>query len=267
MTVRWVALICLLAAVSSPALGQSLLLSQDDINYFGIEGLKPDFSEGANVSFLTFAAYASFRYKVNPALAVVAEIPFSHYDPDTYGDAESMLGDIYLGFEGRAGREGVAMEFGVRLPTATEDKFSALVVGVYSDVNRWEAFLPKVVSFIPAINYRDLNQNDVGFRIRVAPSVDIPTEGGGDAELYGLYAAQFIYMGREAEVTAGFSGRVLVTESDLDFGQRSLHQFDAAVSLTSSNVHPGFHVRLPLDKDLTDFLDVVFGFQVAAIVE
>lgn len=267
MNVRWIAVIVLLVAAARPVAAQSLLLTQDDFNYVGFEILKPEFDGDSNTSFLTLAAFATLRYKVQPNLAVVAEIPYARYDPKQYGSSESTVGDLYLGLEERAARDGASFEFGVRIPMASEDKGAAETVGIFSDVNRWEAFLPKVFSVVIGANYRYLDADGLGVRLRLAPSLDVPTEGGGDSEVYGLYTVQFIYLGPQAEVTVGLSGRVWITEGALDFGQRSVHQLDAAVSLAGQKVRPGLQLRVPVDEDFQDVVDAVVGLQVAVVLD
>jgi len=266
MNVRWIATLLLLAAAFRPAAAQSLVLTQDDFSYVGLEVLKPEFDSGSNVGFFTVATYAVLHYKVQPDLAVVAEIPYAHYDPDHFGDSEGSVGDIYLGLERRAARDGAAFELGLRIPMASEDNESAIAVGYFSDVNRSEGFLPKVATVVAAGNYRYLDVNGLGVRLRLSPSLDIPTERG-DSELYGLYALQFIYLGPQAEATFGFSGRILVTESDLDLGQRTVHQLDAAVSLAGHKVRPGLQLHVPVDDFYQDIVDAVIGAQVTVALD
>jgi len=268
MIVRWIAALLLLAAASRPASAQSLLLTQENIDYAAVEFLKYDFHGDANSGFFTMTAFATLRYKVQPALALVVEVPYARYDPKSYGDPESTVGDLYLGLEQRSGRDGPSFEFGVRLPTTSEDKVDAAVLGILSDVNRWEAFLPKTFAVVPGVNYRYLGPNDVGIRVRAAASMDVPTgDNNGDTEIYGLYAIQFVYMGAGAEGSVGLSGRIWVTEGDLDIGQRTVHQLDAAVNLAGMKVRPGAHLRIPLDEDFGDLIDATFGVQLMVVLE
>lgn len=260
------AVVCL-PAFRPPAAGaQSLFLTQDDLSYVGFEVLRTQFDGSSDMSILTLTGYATVHYKIDPTVALVVELPYARYDPEGYGH-QSTQGDFYIGLEQRAARSGPSFEFGVRLPTTSESKGAAATVGIFSDLNRWEAFLPKVFSIVPAVNYRYVDAQGLGIRLRGAPSVDIPTEEGGDAEVYGLYAIQFIYLGSGGEATLGVSGRILLTEDDLDFGQRSLHELDASVTLAGTKVRPGLQLRIPIDDDYQDFVDAVFGLQLTILID
>ncbi|RKX24707.1 MAG: hypothetical protein DRP45_07615 [Candidatus Zixiibacteriota bacterium] len=48
----------------------------------------------------------------------------------------------------------------------------------------------------------------------------------------------------------GFTGRLHATADGGDFKENSIHQFGFAASFGSGNVHPGFHLRVPLDDNL-----------------
>ena len=61
---------------------------------------------------------------------------------------------------------------------------------------------------------------------------------------------------------AGFTGRLLASESDLDFGERSVHHLGATLAAKFRGVEPGLHFRLPIDEDLSDITNYVFGLNV-----
>ena len=102
----------------------------------------------------------------------------------------------------------------------------------------------------------------VVWRLRGGPLVWLG-RGGNDTELLLHYSGQVGYESGQISVLGGLTGRAVVTEGDANLGERTLHQLGAAMAFGSGTVRPGFHVRLPVDRDLTDILDFVFGFNVA----
>ena len=89
----------------------------------------------------------------------------------------------------------------------------------------------------------------------------IPEEG--DAELMGLYSAHFVYLGTEGELAAGFSGRIFITEDNLDFSERTMQQLEVSGTLRTQQFRPGLHFSAPLDDGLfRDVIDISVGFHV-----
>ena len=61
------------------------------------------------------------------------------------------------------------------------------------------------------------------------------------------------------ELAAGLSGVMILTEDDLDLGDRTIHQLHAGASLDLGALRPGIQVRRPLDEDLEDVIDYTVG--------
>lgn len=51
---------------------------------------------------------------------------------------------------------------------------------------------------------------------------------------------------------------MIVTESDLDLGERTVHHLGATAAINSGAVSPGVHFRIPID-DQFDNIDYVMG--------
>jgi hypothetical protein len=116
----------------------------------------------------------------------------------------------------------------------------AVFVGQTADlVDRWEAFQPDILSIHGAVNYRSRTTPGLGLRLRLAPVLWIDT---GDAL-------------SKVSAGAGFSGRLLATEGDLDFGERTFHQLGMFANLLLGRFQPGAQLRIPLDEDLSDLIN------------
>lgn len=256
-----------LAAVRPPAAGaQSLLLEQENVSYVGFELLKPHFPHSYNNGLTTLSIYASVRYKVSEQTAVVAEIPYAHWDPKSSSyDSEAQAGNIYLGLEHLNVTSGSGTELGIRLPTAGHsDTGRATRVSAYSDLNRWEGAYDELWAIQAAFNFRFVNQKGMRFRLRVGPYLFIPTNGA-DTELMGLYAVHAYRLGEKGQVTVGFSGRMLMTEAGPDLAGRTFHQFDMGGSLYLQRLRPGVNVRVPLDSN--GGVHIVYGFQLGVLID
>lgn len=77
------------------------------------------------------------------------------------------------------------------------------------------------------------------------------------------YAGRFGYQGQKVTILAGITGRLLVTEEGLDLGERSFHQLGISASMNMGRVRPGAHPRFPIDDDLNEVIDFVFGLNLA----
>ncbi len=61
---------------------------------------------------------------------------------------------------------------------------------------------------------------------------------------------------------AGIQGTIIVSEDNLDFGERSLFHLGLAGRVDLNPVTVGLHFGIPLDEDLSDFYNNVFGLNV-----
>ena len=95
----------------------------------------------------------------------------------------------------------------------------------------------------------------------------IPTEDGDESELCIDYNAAFWFPFEKINLGCGFAGRFLATESNLNFGERTMHQLGFAGNYDFGNFKPGIHFRTPLDKDLTDVLNYAYGFSLTFMIE
>ena len=149
-------------------------------------------------------------------------------------------------------------EFGVRLPFASEANLGSAVGAITELVDRVEAFAPDVLALAAA--YNDLHNTGGGFavRARLGAVLDVPTEGGG-VELFALYSAQAWYEDETAAVGGGLSGRLLLTQGNLDLGERTLHQLALFANVTLGRWIPGLQMRFPIEDDFSRFVDLVVG--------
>ncbi|UCC49860.1 MAG: hypothetical protein JSV41_06815 [Gemmatimonadota bacterium] len=133
-------------------------------------------------------------------------------------------------------------------------------------VDRWEAFWHEILSLHSAFNYRYSGPTGLVLGFRLAPVLWMDTGDAlrDDVELFALYGAHAGYEVANFAVRGGFSGRAHITEEDYDnLGERTWHQFVLAASYGLGRWWPGVQIRVPLDEDLSDAIDLVFGLSLA----
>ena len=252
---------------------QPIWLEQTSGNSIAIEVLKPNFKGDDDFTFISSALFLSGRFSLGENLIFVGEVPLAHANRDDFKivdpstgetlfeldfEPETIIGNPYVGLEFRKPGSSVFIEIGGRIPVTPDDKFSASSIGGSADFDRLEAFASDLLAITGKINYHNKNASNLVIRLRGGPTVWIPTDEG-DTELLLDYSAQVGYEGQQVSVIGGLTGRLIVTEDDRDFGERTFHHLGASATLNLGAARPGVHFRMPLDEPLNDRIDFIFG--------
>ena len=75
------------------------------------------------------------------------------------------------------------------------------------------------------------------------------------------------YRDQGGEITFGLTGRALITENDLSFDQRTLHQLVLAGHLNVGQVQLGAVYRSFLDPSVNEDVNYVFGLNVGVVLK
>ena len=251
-----------LSAWQSPASAQSFWNPQDAEDSFMLEYLSPSI-EDESLPATSAAYFATLRLGLSTHFTAVGE---ASYALSQAGDHfNSTIGNPYLGLEARPSHGPVSGELGVHFASIDEGQASAREIGLASDVKRWEAFLPRAVFIQGAFNLREVTASKVEYRLRISPVLLLPHQDRSyiprypdGAELFATYAWMVGYHSRKVRIGTGLSGRILLTDSSGNLGERSLNQFELHADFGSSVVRPGFDLHLPLDS-WSDSVPVVVG--------
>ena len=264
------ALAVFLLAYPATLSAQSVWMGQRPPKSFSIEWLKPSF-DGSDVGFLTSALFLSGRVPLADNVRLTAELPVAHVSSDSEFDdaSDTAIGNPYLGIELGESTGSLWGEIGVRAPLASSDN-EAVFVGILADFDRFEAFVPDVLSIVGQATLASRSTSGFSVRLRGGSSVLINTdkeafEDGG--ELYLAYSGQGWYAAGPVQIGAGVTGRMLVTEDDLSLGERSIHQGGLSLIATLGKVQPGIYVKVPLDEDLKDSLNFVAGLNLTVLLD
>jgi len=262
-----------LVPASLPA--QSIWLDRRHDKAIDLEVLIPDFKndDGGTItrSNSGLVIFSSLRLPLSEKVHFVGELPFAHGRSEIKSSrfnldestSESAIGNPYLGLEMRGQNPAFFGEIGVRLPLASEDDDLSMSTGLFTDVDRLEAFFPKILSITGMANVHHVDKSGFAIRLRGGPSLLINTdkdEFEDASELFIGYSAQLGYESEPVSVIGGFTGRASLTEEDVDYSERSVHQLGFAASFGLGTVRPGVHLRLPVDEDMKDTMDFVLGF-------
>jgi len=235
------------------------------------ELFKPNFDtsfDHDNFAVETSTMFLSFGMRLNDNLRLKAELPAAYCGMKQGPGSGGTVGNPYVGLEGHATDSDVYLEIGARAPLApTADsnlgRKSAALSGVFTDpVDREEAFISDTVPITASISYRPVLKSGVGFDLRTTPSFWLSTKKGIDDEFYILYSGRIFAraLDDKLEVGSAFSGRWWTSKSgSMDFGDETTHQMILDASYALGQVRPGVTFRLPLDKDMKNVQQYVFG--------
>ena len=142
-------------------------------------------------------------------------------------------------------------------------------VGFFTDfVDRGEAFSPDLVALRAAGNY--LRRDPAGFalRLRLSLILDFFTEAG-EMELFFHYSGQGWYEVEGLAIGAGLAGCWAVTSENAveNLSGTTVHQAALFGSYETGRFRPGAQVRIPIDEDLGDLLELAFGPTLAIRVD
>ena len=234
------------------ARAQSLWIPRDREGAVMFEALLPGVEFVQNEDFLTGAYFLDARYPVSSSVSVVGELTYARLKGEYLiyvGSPEvssKTFGNPYLGIEVGGTESPFFGEFGIRAPLMDENEPVAGLTGAYSDVGRWDAFAPFVVPVHAAVNLRQRLPSGVFHRLRAGTVLLVATDSQAETDLYGVYAFQIGYEGRDLRIGGAATGQMLITDDTGNLGARSTNQLELHADGGPWRVRPGIDVKLPL---------------------
>lgn len=242
---------------------QSIWNDRGGLNSVTLELSKPKFESSR---FSGLAAFLTLQMALTDRTLFVVELPYAHSRSEYYnesGRSDNAIGNIYLGVEIRPEDSPRSGEFGIRLPTASRDDYSANYAGIVADHDRLEAFLADWLIINARYIYRPQYKDGFATRFHLGPSILVYT-GEGDrassSEVYLHYSVQPWFKAEKTSFGAGFSGVMLLTGGNPFSGKNTEIQIGLAVVYDAGRVRPGVNLRLPVSDYLDDSLDFVYSF-------
>jgi hypothetical protein len=242
---------------------------------FSLEIAKP-FFDGDGVSFATTTTFLSVTWPFSDRLRFVGEFPLSYASFDNEyedeSDSDLAVGNPYLGVSIGEEDSRLTGQVGLRLPLVTdfEDLGEAEWIGMaVHTVDRMGAFWPKVLPILGTATYTHRQENGFVALLTGGFSAWVSFEdetGVDDVEAVGLYGGRVGYDGPEWMVLGGIVGRGILTEDHATLASATEHEAGVQVSYQGASVQPTAFIRLPLDEDRREFLDVVAGLSLRIIL-
>lgn len=276
-TTAWVAagflsLLCFGAA--TPLHAQSAWLPPAEGTIIALEAYKAKYDVESEIKFATSIWFLSGQIVVGPKTALLLDVPFSYFDdtPPLDTEAESVIGNPYIGVSLGPYRDGFRIDIGARLPMADETQSNALLNGLYTDFYRAGAFLPEAATLRLLVSRDRKNASGTLIsRSRAGVSIWMPTDLQVGRDL--LFDSDINLWYRPGKLAVGgmFAWRFLMSASGGSFTQRSEFQLGAGATWRSGAVEPGIHARIPLGNEgligLGTLVNVIFGFNVTVHIQ
>jgi hypothetical protein len=257
-----------LAAIPlTPVHAQSVWLDRDHRSSVLVETYFPTF-DGSDSHFPSWVWFAATRLPIGQTTWFVGELP---YASGRFGTTvrQSSIGNPYLGIELAPRARGFRADLGVRVPLESTDKLIPFVMGFYTDIGRSEAFVPDQLTVRLGLHYHRPGDalSRMAYDVRLVPTGWIKTGDAllAESEFFLGYGGTVQYVGDEVRVGGGLTGRWNVTSEVGGFSENSVHQLDLAADFLHGAVRPGVQLKVPLDHDLSDYIDTTFGVSLTVL--
>jgi hypothetical protein len=272
--VRRVMLFWLVAIVSlaGSAAAQDYWMYPGQTNSLSLQVFKSDFAErlwwedeGVDYGLLTSCWVMSARVRAADNVRVFVSLPLSNvvWELDDESGGLTLIGNPYFGLEiGAEDPEKVARpvgRIGIRPPVASDEKGAASFLAEQTLFNSFEGYFPKIWTLQLGMGTDLVSHGGITGSINVDVATMIPSEGDADSEIFGNYNLALMYGSDGFTGGFGLAGRIWMTEGDMDFGERTTHQLGFTGGYRIGSFQPGAHFRVPLDEDLRDYVDFIYG--------
>lgn len=262
------ALITLVFALNATCMGQSVWVDEGDRrSAIGIELMIPSVDDFLATEFPSSAISIYGRALINEAVSLKASLPISHLSEEG-GISETDIGNVYLGFEFHDLSPGLNIDLGLRIPTAPDNGFG-LLTGYFLENYNLGIYMPETLSLSSNLKYRQQSETGLIVRAGGGPDVLIPSDDGDGVfdrktELFLNYYGQVLYGTDNFSIGGGLMGLLFVTEEDLSFGDRTLHDLGIMGSYSFDSAKLDAYIRFPIGEDEFDgFVDFVLGLNLS----
>lgn len=259
--------ILLTFSISSNLLAQSPWLNNTGAGFFSFEFSRPKvpFFNGEE-SFFSASYDIAGGVTIGDQSELIIDLPIAHFNAknsDFDFDPQTTIGNIYLGFRTGDRSNPVRGEFGVLLPTASDDNELATFIGALAMPNREEKFAADSWGLTAKLRGEDVI-NDDGLFYRANAGLLYGKVSSDDFDLSYLYLDFVGQIGIRSE--GGFCGVFGISSrtglnDDAKYSDDDSSSFIAGigVSYRSNNFEPGLTVNLPLDDPFKDVIDNVIS--------
>lgn len=256
-------LLAQIALLANSASSQRLWLPAVATRNIGMDVVKGFYKSNpyGSIDFASFTVDLQGRFPLNDKVALTAAIPFSRVgETTTVGSesaskSESAFGNPWLGIEAVAGAD-VVIEFGIRPGVASDEKIAASSLGILNDFDRFEAWLPNTSSGRVIAHIGRIPDQGPFVTGVLGATYAIPGSGGHKT-LFGSYGVRAGIMGSGILGSVTFTGHANISESDMSFDERTVHQVAFNLEATRGKFRPSGSIRTYLDEDARESLKAI----------
>jgi hypothetical protein len=256
-------LFCLLFLVVSAAGAQTLWHGRSTVSAAGFRLDRAKFSDqNSNASGIIFSLFGEFA--AQPSTTVIVSVPFMQGSISTafYADDQVTIGNPYVGVQFGSPASTVYGEFGVRLPLASDEKNLANSIGVLTDFENFEAYVPHLASLSAAADIETELSPSLWLLAKVGPVADVWTSGRSSASLYASYGATAQLRLDALALGLGYSARTLLSEETAP--DRTMDYVAAGGSYRFSKIELGMQARYTMDEYLRRSMDLAYALSLRA---
>ena len=241
-------------------------------NFFSVEIIKPviamDSTSGdACRSLTTFSGsiFLTGRYTVGKNFVLVADLPIARGELDYGSDVSSsqtQLGNPYLGAEYYLAESPLFFELGLRLPITPDGKTISTITGIYSSLDRIEAFSSDIFPVSAAANYKTISKSKILLRARSGINLwfnSIEIGAHREPAVSVDYTLQTGYAGEALNIIVGLTGRIDASSHTELREKQHLLQYGAAITVPFGRFRPGLNFKIPGNRTTERLTDYVVG--------
>lgn len=232
-------------------LAQSTWLPPTDNSLVSVEVYKPKRPVGSIDANGTVIFLTALLRKPS-GLTFVFEMPIAHsneLDLVSIGrrNSQTAVGNPYFGISFRGNQSATTtLDVGIRFPLASDDQVFARSIGMETDFDRWEAFLPDQFTLRTLIG---------GFWSKEDSPHAGWIKGGGtllvaneirDLEFLADFRAGLWFNGNKVAYGFTLIGRTLLTERGLSLSERNELLLGFGFNINLGPFKPGVHAHVPL---------------------
>ncbi|MCW9707492.1 hypothetical protein [Fodinibius salsisoli] len=258
-----IALLTFVLGLSLSGYSQSVWVPENGAkSKVGLELKIPSFDDRLGFEFPTSSFYLYTHLPLNDHIALQADLPVSQASGGD--ETRTAIGNPYIGIQSGINSD-LKFDLGVRLPLAPEE--SGIITGFLTENYQIGSFYPNSFSGVADVHYRYDYESGIAIRLDGGGEFWVPEDS--DGELFVKYGGQLLYNIDKLTLGTGLAGRLLATDENLSFSERSINSLGLTGTYQFENISAGGYVEIPLNDDTSvfslggAFLDVVIGLNLS----
>lgn len=242
----------------------SMWIERSGEKSLSLEMAIPDFETPSYLDLSCQIFQLSFDNRLNDQVKLLFEVPFVNAEAESRGDSESetLLGNPYIGFDIASVNPQLSTEVGIRIPVGSDDKEIASYLGALGDMERRDAYISGCLPISARFKYQSNQVDPVAFRLQGGPMIIFNADEyfEDNTEIFLNYGGFIGVKSANTTIMAGMTGLMMVSESGMDFDERTIHFAGATLGINMKNAQLGIYFKVPIDDELLeDALDDVIG--------